>query len=74
MEEVKVHISFKTSFTTTHKSNQKIIIMDKIMATRLALVIHLNIMPKFLNISSKMNISLVFHGRSVQGWTRAAAL
>lgn len=39
-----------------HKSNQKITIMNKIMATRLTLL-YLDT-PKFLSVSQKMNITL----------------
>ena len=50
-----------------HKSNQKITIMNKIMATRLTLIMYLDIMPKFLSVSQKMNITLFLHGRPVRG-------
>ena len=57
-----------------HKSNQKITIMNKIMATRLTLIMYLDIMPKFLSVSQKMNITLFLHGRPVRGWATATVL
>ena len=50
-----------------HKSNQKITIMNKIMATRLTLIMYLDTMPKFLSVSQKMSITLFLHGRPIRG-------
>ena len=57
-----------------HKSNQKITIMNKIMATRLTLIMYLDIMPKFLSVSQKRNITLFLRGRPVRGWATATVL